>query len=253
MAALSHQRKIEGSGTDEATWESWLSNIDFNTWEPTECLPGDARLVVVAPHPDDEILACGGLIAMHRANGGDVSVIAVSDGEASHPASRDITSIDLALLRCAESEVGLQRLGVAAAAITRLTLPDGAIAQHTMRLVLNLQRLLKPDDLVVSTWSLDGHPDHEACAFAAALACSMTGAKLIEAPVWMWHWAHPDDLFVPWHRLHRLELTLKAQQLKQSGLAAHASQLDPRNRNGGAVLGAAILARATRAEEYFFV
>ena len=40
---------------------------------------------------------------------------------------------------------------------------------------------------------------------------------------------------------------------KQAALAAHDSQLHPSERSGGAVLGAAIVARASRAYEYFFV
>jgi hypothetical protein len=30
------------------------------------------------------------------------------------------------------------------------------------------------------------------------------GAKLLEYPVWMWHWARPDDAAVPWHRMARV-------------------------------------------------
>ena len=48
---------------------------------------GDGGLVV-APHPDDESLACGGLIAEARAQGRLVRVVIVSDGTGSHPASK---------------------------------------------------------------------------------------------------------------------------------------------------------------------
>ena len=212
-----------------------------------------ARLVVVAPHPDDEVLACGGLVAMHRDQGGAISVIAVTDGEASHADSPHWQPEALAATRRCESLAGLDHLGVADCAVTRLAIPDGRVAHHTLRLALKLQLLLRPSDVVSTTWRFDGHPDHDATGFAASLACSVVGCRLIEAPVWMWHWATPGDPFVPWHRLQRLPLTAQARERKQAGLAAHASQLDPSGRNGGAVLGAAIVARASRADEYFFV
>ena len=49
---------------------------------------GDGGLVVIAPHPDDESLACGGLIAEAHAEGRPVRVVIVSDGTGSHPASK---------------------------------------------------------------------------------------------------------------------------------------------------------------------
>lgn len=51
------------------------------------------------------------------------------------------------------------------------------------------------------------HPDDEAAGRAAAAACKATGAPLVEYPIWMWHWATPDDPAVPWHRARRVPLT----------------------------------------------
>ncbi len=55
-----------------------------------------------------------------------------------------------------------------------------------------------------ATWRGDGHPDHEATGRAAAAAAKNAGAPFIEYPIWMWHWASPDDPAVPWHRARRL-------------------------------------------------
>lgn len=245
-------RLIEGNGTAELAWQDWLHLGAVTTTARHECLPGNARLVVVAPHPDDEVLACGGLIAMHRAEGGDVAVIAVTDGEASHGSLPLQHAQALAVTRCTESAAGLQQLGLKGVAVARLALPDGQVARHMMRLARRLQLLLLPTDVVVTTWRRDGHPDHDATGLATSLACAAVGCRLLEAPVWMWHWASPGDSFVPWHRLQRLPLSPQALNRKQAALAAHASQLDASQRPGGAVLGAAIVARAHRADEYFF-
>ena len=252
MAALIHQRLIQGSGTAGATWQTWLRSGGVSTRLLRDWVPCAARLVVVAPHPDDEVLACGGLVAMHRDQGGEVAVIAVTDGEASHADSPLWQAHELAATRHAERTAGLRQLGVHDDAITRLSLPDGGVAQCLLRLALKLQRLLRPSDVVVTTWRLDGHPDHDATGLAASLACPAVGCRLIEAPVWMWHWANPGDPFVPWHRLQRLPLQPHAHERKQAALAAHASQLDPSQRPGGPVLGQAIVARARWADEYYF-
>ena len=51
---------------------------------PLEALVGDKGLVVVAPHPDDESLGCGGLIAEARRLGRAVRLVVVTDGCGSH-------------------------------------------------------------------------------------------------------------------------------------------------------------------------
>lgn len=253
MGAMTHPRLIQGNGTPEPDWQAWLQAGGITTAALQEWLPAAARLVVIAPHPDDEVLACGGLISMHRAQGGNVSVIAVTDGEASHADSAQWPAPSLAATRRAESNTGLQRLGLVDNSVTRLATPDGQVSQHTLRLSLQLQMLIKPEDVVVTTWRFDGHPDHEATGLAASVACRAVGCRLVEAPVWMWHWASPGDPFVPWHLLQRLPLQQQARDSKRAALAAHASQLDPSARPEGPVLGEAIVARANRPDEYFFV
>lgn len=209
-----------------------------------------ARLVVVAPHPDDEVLACGGLLAMHAAAGGDCFVLAVTDGEASD--ARAVPG-DLAAIRRAERAQGLQRLGLPSGCVHRLGLPDGRVGQQVGVLQDAITALLKPGDSVVATWRHDGHPDHDAVGRAALRACAAARCRLIEVPVWMWHWARPRDVRIPWRRLRALPLSAAALHRKQAALAAHVSQLSPRLGGQASVLDADMRARAERAHEYFFV
>lgn len=247
------QRSINSCGTPESDWQGWLHSGSIKTCALPDLITCNQRLIVVAPHPDDEVLACGGLLAMHQLQGGKIVVVSVTDGEASHADSPHWQAAELATVRHQELLDGLEQLGLKNIAVKRLALPDGAIFKHAVFLERALIDLLEPADVVVTTWRLDGHPDHEATARVVTDACSRLGCRLIEAPVWMWHWATLNDLAVPWHRLHQLPLTPRLIEQKQAALAAHTSQLDPFTRAVGAVLDDAIVARIRRDKEYFFI
>jgi len=251
MVALTADRHIGETGTAEMHWSPVLASLPMH--ELDEFVERRARLVVVAPHPDDEVLACGGLLAAHIARGGEASVIAVTDGEASHAGSETWATHELAEARRRESEAGLRLLGVPAERVTRLKMPDGSVSRYAGPLRETLDALLMRGDVVVSTWQLDGHPDHEAVGAATRAACESVGAVCLQAPVWMWHWSHPGDVRVPWQRMRGFSLGADAWQRKCGALAMHATQLTPQGRREGAVLGPLILERAARRAEHFFV
>ena len=81
-------RAIRGEGTTEDQWHAWTGLRQMRTTCMETLVPVGARAVVVAPHPDDEVLAVGGLLAQLARLGGAIRVIAVTDGTASHRGSR---------------------------------------------------------------------------------------------------------------------------------------------------------------------
>lgn len=72
-------------------------------------LTGGTPFVVLSPHPDDETLGVGGLIAQARAIGQEVNVIVLTDGSGSHPRSKEYPRQRLIELRYSE----VQRAGLA--------------------------------------------------------------------------------------------------------------------------------------------
>ncbi len=121
-------------------------------------LRGEAVLVI-APHPDDEVIGCGGLLALHAREGRRVEIVVVSDGTAGM-ASPD------AAVRERESEEGTAILGLQPPRFLRL--PDRALSTHQEQLRPSLrERLteLRPDLILVPS-PLDIHPDHRAVASA---------------------------------------------------------------------------------------
>lgn len=208
---------IEGAGTTEATWLAWPA---VDRWP---ALPLDAAdpPLVVAPHPDDEVLGVGGLLAMI----GSADIVAVTDGEASHPASTVHLPEELAAIRRDETDAALDRLGLDPVLVHRLGQPDGGIDETA--LTDALAPLLWRGRWCFATWRGDGHPDHEAVGRAAAAACAEAGARLLEYPVWMWHWASPDDPSVPWDRARRVELAPPVRACKAAAIGEFRSQIEP--------------------------
>ena len=244
-----NDRVIEGHGTAEANWLGWLARQSVPRVPATALCAANKRLVVIAPHPDDEILACGGLLALCAKLRFPVLVVAITDGEASHGLADESARAKLCRQRVHERCAGLVQLGVDPQCVVRLKIPDGLTSRYADVIFNRLKGLLRSGDLVVTTWVLDGHPDHETTAQVAL----RTGCNLLQAPVWMWHWAQPDDARIPWGDLVALDLTDDAVDAKQKALARHHSQLGIRNTKSGPVLAAAIVQRAARLQEYFFI
>lgn len=153
--------------------------------------PGDfvrRGLVVVAPHPDDESLGCGGLIAACRDAGLPVTVVIVSDGAASHPKSRLFPPQRLARLRQDEARAAAAALGLAPGDMHFLGLPDGAVpceGPAARAAVARMIRLAGDADVMAVTWRHDPHCDHQASfALARAAAALLPGTALWEYPIW---------------------------------------------------------------------
>jgi LmbE family N-acetylglucosaminyl deacetylase len=188
--------------------------------------PPGSRVVMVAPHPDDEILALGAtLSALHDA-GRAVRVIAVTDGDASHPDSAAWPPERLRTVRPAETAEALRRLGLDPNAVVRFGLPDGGLAGREHALARRIAALLQPGDVVCVPWRHDGHPDHEACARAALEATRAAGVRCIEFPVWSRVPAHPAHAGLRGVALRRILVPADLQIAKSHAVQAFRSQLD---------------------------
>ena len=154
-------------GTPES---SWLEAGVLDGLAPMRWLH-PRRVVVVAPHPDDEILGVGGSLRSLARTGAELEIVSVTDGESSHPGSVAMRPAELARARTAETGAALRRLGVHPQ-VTRLGHPDGSVAAHLDQLTAQLADLLDEDTVCLSTWRHDGHPDHDACGLASLAAAT---------------------------------------------------------------------------------
>jgi LmbE family N-acetylglucosaminyl deacetylase len=204
-------------------------------------------MVVVAPHPDDEILGVGGLIAAQRSLGVDVTVIAVTDGENAYPDAPDAGGLGR-LRRCEQTEA-LRRVGVAEDKIIRLQLPDSSVRGHLPELIERLSPWVSPQSHLLAPWRGDFHPDHEACGIAAENVAHNTGAILSSYFFWTWHHGRPE--LVSSLPLRRFPLDSSAWSDKTDALFCHRSQLF--RERGEPVLPRALLGPAERPFEVFLV
>lgn len=183
--------------------------------------PGRARVLVIAPHADDEVIPCGGTLLRHRQMGNATRVVFVTDSSAgladAHAAQR------LRDIRVKESEQVARAM--AFETVVRLDLPDGQLVRHesplSERLVAQI-REFQPD-LIYCPFPGDGHADHQACALAVANATVALGWKgqIHAFEVWTTLW--PNIM---------IDISDQAEE-KQQLIGLYASQMADRDYAAG--------------------
>lgn len=243
---------IDQPGTREYAWDSWPGLRQLPTVDPAAW----PAVVVVAAHPDDEVLGAGGTIAILAAAGARVRLVAVTDGEGSHPradpalvartrAAERAAALDL----LCTSGIGAAGIGASGIEVIRLGFPDTGLAGREEELAAALGEQCAGFGVCLAPWEADAHADHEAAGRAAWRAGRLAGARVLTYPIWMWHWAVPGDRRVPWHRACQVRLPAEVAARKRAAIDAFASQLADRGPEIGPVLPAGIVAHFTRSEE----
>jgi len=239
-----------------------FADVSAVEWWGAETVIDWGKTLVVAPHPDDESLGCGGAIVLLRKFGNEVTVLTVSDGALSHPNSKKFPALKLRDLRERETIAALNILGVSEDKITFLRFPDGSVPGElsddfaaAVTIVRNHLAKISPQTILLP-WRRDPHPDHLASwqiVKAAIIECG-GDYRVLEYPIWLWERAENADL--PRERnikIHRLKINDATVQ-KQLAIRAHASQItgliddDP----GGFHLSAEVLAHFDVPFEVYF-
>lgn len=201
------------------------------------------RTILLTPHPDDETLGAGGLIADLRKKNIDVSIIAITDGENSCPQNPNIRTI-----RQQEQEQALQLLGVSKKNIIRLKLKDSSVTLAEEELEHLLLPLIHKKDHILSPWLGDYHSDHEAVGRVALKIAQQKKAQLSFYFFWTWHYSSVKDLEK--FALQTYLLSDESFYLKQNALSCYASQYA--EESGRAILPPHLLIPAQRPFEVYF-
>ena len=217
---------------------------------------GDGPVLVMAPHPDDESIGCGGLIAAAAEAGLALRVVVVSDGTGSHPG---MPSAALRARREAETRAAADALGLPTGAVEFLGLPDQGVPDHGPARDAAAAAILAggAPAIILATWRHDPHADHAATfAIAEAVVRAAPGTRLLAYPVWGWAHAYPIPGFPlpPPPRFsappggHRFGIR-RWLPAKRAAIAAHASQTG--GLAGGFTLPPEALALADRPFEIY--
>jgi LmbE family N-acetylglucosaminyl deacetylase len=171
-------------------------------------------VLVIAPHPDDEVIGCGGAIRSRIQSGARVTAVFLTSGELGlKHLARDKAR------RIREREAGQAAAVLGLAELHFLRQPDWILAVHATAAARALQPVLESTrpKVVYLPHPSDGHPDHQASLAilgAALRRCRNLKPELLGYEIWTPLTAH--DVVV--------DIT-KAMPRKLRALRAHRSQL----------------------------
>lgn len=136
-----------------------VRNIKDMTINP---LPNAKKVLVLAPHPDDESLGCGGIIALYSSKGVEVHLAVISSGEnivIEFTGDKDISDVRRQELEDSSLILGIKE-------IRFLGFPDGQLALHKDRIEEKLREIINEinPDIIFAPSPLDHHDDHRAVA-----------------------------------------------------------------------------------------
>jgi len=196
----------------------------------------DARLMVLAPHPDDESLAAGGLIQRALAYGVPIDVVFISDGENNPWPQRLLERrvwigarqrLAWGRRRRAEADAALRALGAESVNVHRLGWPDGGVTWMLLddigSMLASMRELIERGrpTLLVLPDLVDRHPDHSAMHVLLEMALqTLPAGTKPECLGYLLHGRSRPGV------TPRAVFTLEAGELarKRSAIEAHASQ-----------------------------
>jgi LmbE family N-acetylglucosaminyl deacetylase len=192
-----------------------------------DAIIGHAPALILAPHPDDESLGCGGLIAAACERRRPPFVVFITDGTRSHPASRDFPPERLRAVREAEAQAALRQLGLATTRICFLRLPDTAAPHEGNGFTQAVKRLADVAarhgcGTVLAPWQHDPHCDHLAAHRMAAALTQRRKLRHLSYPIWGWTLPPAERLEA---RVRGARMDIRRHlPAKRRAIAAHASQ-----------------------------
>lgn len=173
------------------------------------------RVLVFAPHPDDEIAGPGGCLALHRLAGDPVRVVVASNGAAGDP-DRHHDPATFVALRQQESRAGLRELGVDDAIYWGL--PDNCVLSPSdLELGSQLTAAALTEyapDVVYLPWEHEGHPDHHALHLVTCEGIRRAGFRGQALGYEVWNAMVPDVV---------VDIS-KVAEHKRRAIRAHRSQ-----------------------------
>jgi len=225
-------------------------------WQPAP----DSRCVVIAPHPDDEVFGCAGLILAYRTASLPVEIIYLTDGSGSHPNHPLLQPAAIAALRRREAADATALLQVSADALHFIDAADGSLASLTEEArrscIRDLGRILasiRPTEVFLPCEN-DSSTEHNAAFHLVMESLREAGLspRILEYPIWArWRPQHLFNLRKKSRHIWRQSLP-ESISIKKSAIATYASQVAPTPPWSSPVLPRGFPQCFTSPEEFFF-
>ena len=213
------------------------------------------KTMVIAPHPDDEVLGCGGLIARLVNKGNAPHIAILTSGEGSHRGCCRTSEDDIVVSRRNLAFTAAGTLGAPAGNYHFIGLPDGSIPgkddeSKQVKILRNLILDLNPDTVFVPHWG-EGWPDHLNAARLVRSILREEGHQpsVYEYAVWMWYY------FVwrlDWRNAVQLKMRDSEYHLKCRAVDEYVIPQAPCGRPWSGVLPDLFISANKRSREIYF-
>ncbi|NPV92978.1 MAG: PIG-L family deacetylase [Firmicutes bacterium] len=183
------------------------------------------RVLVFAPHPDDDLIGCGGSMAKHARNGALLKVVFLTSGGAG---SITRQSEPLAEIREAEAVRAARIIGIAETEFLRR--PDGYL-EYSRENLIEVTRIIRGfrPDLVYTPHEKEQHPDHVVASRLVLECCRRAGGpwfREYEGQPWSVPTVLGYEVGTPIERVSYTEDISDFMELKLEALREHRSQLE---------------------------
>lgn len=182
-------------------------------------------LLIIAPHPDDEVLGCGGLIQQALAHGSRVDVVILTNGEASHDGccnKADIAENRTRLTYRAAQTIGLQKEN-----IHKLDFKDGGVSLDDKENIDRLYELLatiQPKQIYIPHQN-EGWNDHIVVkGLIDSFLEQNHKVEMYEYLVWSWYYVRG---WFDWRQCKVLNMTRQETDIKKQAIKEYTTDIAP--------------------------
>ena len=185
-----------------------------------------SKIVIIAPHPDDEVIGCSGLIQQALLQGKQLYICVLTGGESSHKSCCHISEDELKKQRTALTKSINLKLGVSSDHLFLLNFPDGNIDKdhkefHSLKTLI---QQLNPDAIYIPHQKGEGWSDHVEAGNIIREITKGSSIALYEYCVWFWYY---NVWSLDWGKGQILRMTPKEHQNKLQAIHDYITPLAP--------------------------
>lgn len=208
-------------------------------------------VLIVAPHPDDEVIGCAGLIQQCLNNDQSVNVIILTGGSKSHGNCCSLSETTIIENRRNLSRKAMEELGLPLENLHFLNYTDGAVVfedSETNKLELLIHKL-QPDSIFVPHQG-EGWSDHiEAGNIVRKLFTDKNKIRLYEYCVWFWYY---NARHIDMKHARLLKMNERQHQTKLKAIDTYIASKAPCGKPWSGVLPPVFLKANSWSKELYF-